>query len=91
MYWFVDHERKLVGEIVPAKSVKRSECVDFGGWCVDEPDLRPFAELSQSKNIFGLKMNEGGAGLITVRGQDLYENRLIAQRIGHERGYQVDC
>lgn len=68
-YWTFDNDSPTgVDTLIPALSFRRSECVDFGGYVVSEPDLRPLEVLQKEPLVKCLKMNEGGAGIRIVPG-----------------------
>lgn len=68
-------EYRYIGCFVPAKSFARSNNQYFGGFIAKEFDQRPLEELKNEKNIIGLQVNEGGCGIMSIRGSDLYKSR----------------
>jgi len=68
--------RSHVQEFLPAKSVKRSEEMYFGGWVVDVADNRTLAQLrKEQKVVLGLHLLEGGHGRLAIATKELYATR----------------
>lgn len=81
-YYFVNefqvHERtyKYVQGFIPGITFARQRQNEhFGGFIIEEPDTRSFDELKRSDWVDGLQLSEGGSGIISIRGSDLYPTR----------------
>ena len=69
-----------IGSIIPALSLKKNTDRYFGGWLINEPDLRSFEILSQLDKVLGLEVLEGGCNEVYISGKDLFRTKEEAEK-----------